>query len=296
MLKVQGLQKRFGSLKAVRGLDFEVQAGETFGLLGPNGAGKSTTIHMLCGALAPDGGKVSIDGGDPLDPAVRARIAVAPQKLSLYEDLTGEENLAFFGRLYGLGGPALGQRVREAIAFAGLEDKAGKRVKTYSGGMQRRLNLACAILHEPRALFLDEPTAGVDPQSRNRLFENIEELKRRGCTILYTTHYMEEAERLCDRVAIMDEGRILDLDTVPGLVARHGGHAKVTAEMLAPPPEDAVAPGPIDGTSLSFSSSRPLDDLLELRQAGWQLGGFKVERPDLENVFLSLTGKKLRDS
>ncbi|MCA9319139.1 MAG: ABC transporter ATP-binding protein, partial [Planctomycetes bacterium] len=207
MIRVESLLKSYGALRAVDGLDFEVRRGETFGLLGPNGAGKSTTISLMVGALEPDDGGVRFeDGSAPSSVAARRKLGVAPQRLALYEDLTASENLRFFGKIYGLTGERLRERVRFGLSFAGLEERADARVKTYSGGMQRRLNLSCAVLHAPEILFLDEPTAGVDPQSRNRLFENIEVLKREGCTLIYTTHYMEEAERLCDRVAIMDAG------------------------------------------------------------------------------------------
>jgi ABC-2 type transport system ATP-binding protein len=222
-VRVDSLRKRFGSVTAVDGVSFEIAAGETFGLLGPNGAGKTTTIGMIVGALGPDEGRVSVDGeDDPTRPALRRRIGVAPQALALYQELTAEENLAFFGSLYGLAGSSLRDRVEWALDFAGLADRRRGRVKTFSGGMQRRLNLVCGLLHDPPVILLDEPTVGVDPQSRNAIFESIERLKREGRTILYTTHYMEEAERLCDRVAIMDQGRILALDTVEGLLRAHG--------------------------------------------------------------------------
>jgi linearmycin/streptolysin S transport system ATP-binding protein len=218
-IRVTDLGKSYGALVAVDGVSFEVARGETFGLLGPNGAGKSTTIGMIVGALRPDRGSVTVDGeADPTRPALRRRIGVAPQSLALYEDLTAEENLDFFGRLYGLSGARLKARVEWALAFAGLDDRRRDRVRTYSGGMQRRLNLVCGLIHDPPVLLMDEPTVGVDPQSRNAIFESIEALKREGRTIVYTTHYMEEAERLCDRVAIMDRGKILALDTLKGLL------------------------------------------------------------------------------
>jgi ABC-2 type transport system ATP-binding protein len=222
-LSVRELRKSFGAVQAVDGLSFDVKPGECFGLLGPNGAGKTTTIHMIVGALHPDSGEVRILGDkDPTRPSVRSKLGVAPQSLALYQDLTGEENLAFFGKLYRLSGPRLRERVEMALEFAGLTSRRKDRISAYSGGMQRRLNLVCGLLHEPPVLLMDEPTVGVDPQSRNLIFENIEALKRLGRTILYTTHYMEEAERLCDRVAIMDQGKILALDTVGALLRTHG--------------------------------------------------------------------------
>jgi ABC-2 type transport system ATP-binding protein len=223
-IEVRDLRKSYGALVAVDRISFEVNPGECFGLLGPNGAGKSTTIHCVVGALRPDAGQVSIDGEtDPTRPSVRAKVGVAPQSIALYEDLTAEENLEFFGKLYALGGDRLKTRIEMALEFAGLAARRKDRVSKYSGGMQRRLNLVCGILHDPPVILLDEPTAGVDPQSRNLLFENIEALKRLGRTIVYTTHYMEEAQRLCDRVAILDQGKILALDTVEGLLRAHRG-------------------------------------------------------------------------
>jgi ABC-2 type transport system ATP-binding protein len=249
-IAVRDLRKTFGDIAAVDGISFEVAPGETFGLLGPNGAGKTTTINMIVGALRPDAGSVVIDGEpDPTRPAARLKIGTAPQSLALYNDLTGEENLAFFGTLYGLAGDRLRERVGWALEFSGLAARRRSRVGTYSGGMQRRLNLVCGLLHDPPVILLDEPTVGVDPQSRNLIFENIEALRKRGRTVLYTTHYMEEAERLCDRVAIIDRGRILALDTVAALRERHGGE-------------------PVT----------------------------RVERGNLETVFLRLTGHGLRDA
>ncbi len=296
MIKAQHLRKSYGALLAVDDVSFDIAPGETFGLLGPNGAGKSTTINMLVGAIGCDAGEVQIAGQrDPTRPGVRRRVGVAPQKLSLYEDLTGEENLRFFASLYRLDRRTMRERIDRAIALAGLEDKRLKPVKTYSGGMQRRLNLAVALIHDPVVLLLDEPTVGVDPQSRNHLFESIEALKREGVTILYTTHYMEEAQRLCDRVAIMDNGRILDVDTVPALIQRHGGRAVVKAELERPPEDGEPLPGTLDGTRLRFESDQPFDDLAKLSGRGLKFQHVNVDRPDLESVFLALTGRRLRD-
>jgi linearmycin/streptolysin S transport system ATP-binding protein len=215
MLTLSHVVKRYGAHVAVNDLSLEVRPGEIFGLLGPNGAGKSTSVHISVGLLRPDQGTAALAGlGPPTSPDVRARIGVAPQSLSLYALLTGEENLTFFGRMHGMKGSALSGRVRWALDFVGLTDRRGDRVQTYSGGMKRRLNLAAALLHAPALLLLDEPTVGVDPQSRNQIFENILALKRLGRTLIYTTHYMEEAERLCDRVAIIDQGKLLALGSV----------------------------------------------------------------------------------
>ncbi len=296
MISVSELRKSFGAIKAVDGVSFELRPGESFGLLGPNGAGKSTTIHLIVGLLAPDAGSIAIDGrADPTQASVRRLLGVSPQSLSLYEELTAEENLNFFAQLYGISGRQRRDRLEWALRFAGLVDRRRDRVKTYSGGMKRRLNLAVALVHDPRVLLLDEPTVGVDPQSRNHIFERIESLKREGRTILYTTHYMEEARRLCDRVAIMDRGHILACDTVDGLIGQYGGRSVVTAELERPPTDSSVLPAPLDGTSLRFDTDEPLQAVGRLAGAGIQFATLRVDRPDLETVFLSLTGRSLRD-
>jgi len=296
MIQVNDLHKSYGAVLAVDGISFEISQGETFGLLGPNGAGKTTTIHLLTGALRPDEGTININGtSDPTRLEVRRRVGFAPQALALYDQLTGEENLTFFGKLYGLSGPRLKERVDWGLTFAGLTERRADRAMTYSGGMKRRLNLACALVHDPAVVFLDEPTAGVDPQSRNHIFEGIEALATQGRTILYTTHYMEEAQRLCDRVAIMDHGHILALDTVEGLIQRHGGLSVIEAEMEGPVPDGLELPGKLEEKVLRFESDRPFDEAGRLMAAGVKFAAFRVERPNLEVVFLALTGRRLRD-
>jgi len=298
MIEARDLEKRFGELRAVDGVRFSIEPGEAFGLLGPNGAGKTTTIQMLVGALAPDGGAVLIEGQeDPTQAHLRRWIGVAPQELAIYQELTGEENLAFFARLYGITGKKARERVDWGLAFAGLEDRRKEAAAKYSGGMKRRLNLACALVHEPRLLICDEPTVGVDPQSRNHIFEGIGELRRAGTTLLYTTHYMEEAERLCDRVAIMDKGKILALDEVERLLEQHGGRSSVHAELATVPDDERIAAlgGELDGTNLRLETERPLEAVARLGKAGVEITQLRVERPDLEKVFLNLTGRRLRD-
>jgi ABC-2 type transport system ATP-binding protein len=226
--------------------------------------------------------------------ALRPILGVAPQVEALYDELSAAENLSFFGKLYGLAGVRLKERVSWCVDLAGLTACAGDRVKTYSGGMKRRLNLACALVHDPPVLLLDEPTAGVDPQSRNHLLDTIEGFARAGRTILYTTHYMEEAERLCDRVAIMDQGKILALDTVNELLRKHGGPSMLEAE-LARIPDGVSLPAPLEGNMLRFASDQPFEDANRLRNAGVQFVRFHVDRPSLESVFLNLTGRRLRD-
>jgi ABC-2 type transport system ATP-binding protein len=211
---------------------------------------------------------------------VRARLGLALQDLAIYERLTGEENLRFFATVYGLHGHSRERRVEWALDLVALGDRRRDRVSTYSGGMKRRLNLAVALLHDPRLIVLDEPTVGVDPQSRNAIFDNIEHLRDEGRTVVYTTHYMEEAERLCDRVGIIDHGKLLALDTVDGLIEAHGGPQTLVAD--------------VDGSEQRVQTDTPLAELERLAQTG-ELGRFRVERPTLEDVFLALTGRSLRD-
>jgi len=296
MVVASGLCKSYGELCAVNDVSFTIERQETFGLLGPNGAGKTTTIHMLVGALPPDRGSVEIaEAGDPARAAARRTLGMAPQSLALYPDLSGAENVTFYGRLYGLRGARLRQRVAWALEFCGLADRRKDRANSYSGGMQRRLNLACAIVHRPALLLLDEPTVGVDPQSRNRIFENIETLKREGCTILYTTHYMEEAQRLCDRVAIMDRGEIIAIDTVDGLLSAHGGSSVVDATLERPPADPSSLPGTLEGDHLRIETKEPWKVVTELSASGVAVRTLTVEQADLESVFLELTGRRLRD-
>ena len=294
-IRVEGLRKSYGDLLAVDGVSFEVRQGETFGLLGPNGAGKTTTIGMIAGMLRPDQGTVHLDGHeDPTRPAVRRLIGVAPQALALYTELTGEENLAFFGRLYGLSGARLRERVEWALSFSGLADRRKDRVHGYSGGMQRRLNLVCGLLHDPPVVVMDEPTAGVDPQSRNLIFENIDALKLQGRTILYTTHYMEEAERLCDRVAILDHGKILALDTVNALLRAHGGLSTVEVEFADRPKSLEGLGGAWDKGKWRIQTDQPVQVLSRVSAAGL-FSSVSIRGANLEAVFLQLTGRSLRD-
>ncbi|MGH7680668.1 MAG: ABC transporter ATP-binding protein [Candidatus Eiseniibacteriota bacterium] len=295
-IQVQNLRKTYGATVAVDGISFDVQAGECFGLLGPNGAGKSTTIHCVVGALRPDSGEVHIDGeADPTRPGVRRKIGVTPQSIAIYEDFTAEENLEFFGKLYGMGGQVLKERIEMALEFSGLTSRRKDRVSTYSGGMQRRLNLVCGILHDPPVILLDEPTVGVDPQSRNLIFENIEALKRLGRTIVYTTHYMEEAQRLCDRVAIVDQGKILALDSVENLLRSYGGAPTVEVEFAQRPSALDDLGGEWDGGRLRVQTDRPMDLLGRVAKEGSAYQSVSIERTNLEAVFLRLTGRKLRD-
>jgi ABC-2 type transport system ATP-binding protein len=281
MLTLSNVRKTFGRIVAVDGLSLSVRKGELFGLLGPNGAGKSTSVSMAVGMVAPDAGTITIEGhGNPAQPEVRQAIGVAPQALALYDLLTGEENLRFFGEVYGLGGARLEARVKWSLDFVGLTDRKSDRVGGYSGGMKRRLNLAAAVLHDPQLLLLDEPTVGVDPQSRNKIFDSIEALHKDGRTIIYTTHYMEEAERLCDRIAIVDGGKLLALGTLSELLTTHGG-----------PPTLIVRS---NGEEQRHQIANPLAELNRIA-AHTPIDEFQMERPTLEQVFLRLTGRSIRD-
>jgi ABC-2 type transport system ATP-binding protein len=235
MLEARNLGKAFGRVIAVDGVSFTVESGQLLGLLGPNGAGKTTTVSMLAGVVAPDRGEVLVDGhrlsGDA-DP-VKRRIGLVPQDVALYDELTARDNLRFFGGLYGFRGAALDRAIASVLDLVGLADRARDRVDTYSGGMKRRLNLAAGLLHDPDVLLLDEPTVGVDPQSRHAIFENLQQLKRQGKAILYTTHYMEEAERLSDRIVVMDHGQVIAENTLAGLQRDHPGVHDLEGVFLA---------------------------------------------------------------
>ena len=308
-LTCSGLVKRFGARLAVDGVGFEIARGETYGLLGPNGAGKTTSISMICGLLARDGGEVVVDGR-PIHPgttAAKAAIGYVPQDLAIYPDLTARENLVFFGQLYGLGGKPLAARVAELLEVIGLSDRAKDRTEQFSGGMKRRLNIAIGLLHRPKLLVLDEPTVGVDPQSRNAILSSVQELGREGMAILYTTHYMEEAERLCDRVGIIDEGRIRAEGTRRELVDLVGQRDRVSltaaGDLAAAAAAARALPGVHGATAreggldLIVSDGRTmLPRLLQgLSVDGVTIRSVEVIEPDLEAVFLHLTGKALRD-
>ena len=309
MIEVEGLRKSFGTLAAVDGLSFAVGDGEIFGLLGPNGAGKTTTINMVCGVLRPDAGRVRLAGhdvwADPL--AAKRSLGVVPQEIAVYEDLTARDNLSFWGSLYGLAGQALKARVDEALAAVGLAERAGSRVATFSGGMKRRLNLCMGLLSRPRVLLLDEPTVGIDPQARLGILEVVREVARGGTAVLYTTHYMDEAEELCDRIAIIDQGRILTVGTLEEL-SRLAGEGEVIrlrgdfaaaavrerlsrlagVRVLGIDDRGAVLTVAPDGGGL-------LDVLPQLLETEFGVEDVSVQRPSLQSVFIRLTGRELRD-
>jgi len=308
LVTVSGLHKNYDSVKAVDGVSFEIEEREIFGLLGPNGAGKTTTINALCTYTEPTTGEVVVAGHDvTTEPeAVKRVIGVVPQDISLYPDLNAVENLRFFGRMYDIPKAKLERRITELLELVGLTEHARKRVEHYSGGMKRRLNLAVGLLSEPLFLMLDEPTVGVDPQSRNAIFENIQALNERGLTVLYTTHYMEEAELLCDRVAIMDEGQIIALDTPQNLINTLGtglinvGVKEMDEEMMARlralPQVRTVS---YQDSTLAFETVNAQGALLEIiglfNETDTAMTSLEILEPNLESVFIKLTGKQLRD-
>jgi ABC-2 type transport system ATP-binding protein len=309
VLEATGLRKAFGDLQAVNGVDVRIDAGETYGLLGPNGAGKTTTISMIAGLLEADGGEVVVAGQRVTTRAVKARAALGlvPQELAIYGDLTGRENLDFFARLYGMGAKLRRARVDEVLDVVGLADRAGDLTKEYSGGMQRRLNIGIGLLHRPQLLILDEPTVGVDPQSRNAILENVEQLAGAGMAVLYTTHYMEEAERLCDRIGIIDQGVVKAEGTrreLVDLVGEHDGIAltangplDAAVKAASALPDVTSVTARVGGLDVVAGRARELlPRLLEVvAAAGAQVTSVEVTEPDLEAVFLHLTGKALRD-
>jgi ABC-2 type transport system ATP-binding protein len=309
VLECRDLVKRFGDRTAVDGVSVSIAAGETYGLLGPNGAGKTTTISMICGLLTPDAGAVTVAGhpmrGDAVE--AKAEIGLVPQDLALYEELTARDNLRFFGRLQGLSGKELARRMDEVLEVVGLADRAGDRIETYSGGMKRRANIAVGLLHRPRLLVLDEPTVGVDPQSRNAILESVEALSGEGLSVLYTTHYMEEAERRCDRIGIIDAGRIVGEGTRRQLIDQVGQGDCV--EVAGTGDLDALRDACrwLDGVFGAERTDRGVevrsthgaailaDVVAAAGRAGVAITGVSVVEPDLEAVFLRLTGKALRD-
>jgi len=307
MLDIRDVRKSFGATQALRGITLAVPSGEIFGLLGPNGAGKTTLLSIVAGLLQADSGSVHISGRPltPNDRDLRRHIGIVPQELALYGELTAAENLRFFGRLYGLGGDELERRVVRILAALGLEDRAHQRVAAFSGGMQRRLNLGAGLVHEPRLLLLDEPSAGVDPQSRNLLFEEVRRLHKEGMTIIYTSHYMEEVQALCSRIGIIDDGRLIACDTLDNLLGRLPG--RIVARVSAPPDGFQARAAQLPGIERVRMDAGMLEAtcrdvapaalrLLELaKEHGIDLHIVDMERPNLERVFLHLTGRGLRD-
>jgi ABC-2 type transport system ATP-binding protein len=308
ILDVVNLQKSYGSLKAVAGVTFSIEPGEVFGLLGPNGAGKSTTINIIATILPPDGGDVRVSGV-PITrrQTFKRKIGFIPQQISLFDRLTARENLRLFGRLYDLSGDLLRDKSDALLAGMGLTDRADDTVQTYSGGMKRRLNIAAALLHDPDLILMDEPTAGVDPQARAYIFDVVERLAASGKAILYTTHYMEEAQRLCNRTAIIDHGRILAMGTLSELVA--GSRTKRELIISAPNLSESSlsqfaaqlggGASAIEDGAGHLNIAEDPEVLLHAAAAAQRLGiiptALRIAEPNLETVFLELTGRALRD-
>jgi len=307
LIEVKDLQKSYGDLVAVDKVSFSVRPGKVFGLLGPNGAGKSTTISCLSGLLKPTAGSITVDGFDMAGDAVKAKasLGIVPQELAIYEDLSARDNLAYWGAAYGLKGSGLKQRVDHMLNRIGLTDRADDLPKEYSGGMKRRLNFGCGLVHEPKILLLDEPTVGVDPQSRERLFDLVREERDKGTCVLYTTHYMEEAEKLCDDLAIIDHGKIIAAGTLKELRAEFGGNDIIQLSGSFDPAlvEKAVAELQADILSLNSEvlmiaitdGARQLPAVLQgISATGAGIHDTRLSEPNLESLFLKLTGKELR--
>jgi ABC-2 type transport system ATP-binding protein len=309
IVEVSNLVKSFNGIEAVKGASFTIHRGEIFGLLGPNGAGKTTTISMLTCLLLPTSGTATVAGHDVVSEAkaVKGIIGLVPQDLAVYPLLSARDNLLFFGRIYGLKGQQLRQRVDDLLEMVGINERANDLVDKFSGGMKRRVNIAAGLLHQPQVLFLDEPTVGVDPQSRNFIFDNIEQLNQQGMTILYTTHYMEEAERLCHRVAIIDQGQIIALDTPKTLIGSLGGgiirlgvpesttQTFIDRVKKLPAVKNVSRRDNILSVQTRHSQEALVQIIQLLNAAKVTITTLEILEPNLESVFLHLTGRRLRD-
>lgn len=308
-VEVRNLKKNYKDFLAVKGISFDIQEGQSFGLLGPNGAGKTTTISMLATLLEPSEGDIIVGGYSIKDDPkkVKELLGYVPQDIALYPTLNAEENLIFWGRMYGLKGAYLRERVKDVLEIVSLTDKAKNKIETYSGGMKRRINIAVGLLHKPRLLLMDEPTVGVDPQSRNNILETVKELNKRGMAIIYTSHYMEEVEFLCQKVAIMDNGEIKGMGTVEELKELVGNKdmvkiqslQNITSEQGNKLTEHFNSSLQIQNRELSLvvaNGSKELASILSIiQQIGIEITAVDVQKPNLEKVFLHLTGKSLRD-
>lgn len=307
MISVSNLTKSYGKTEALKGVSFSIRQGEFYGLLGPNGAGKSTTIGIMSTLVAPDKGSVTIDGNDLAKNPMQCKqvIGVVPQEIALYNDLTAMDNLLFWGSLYGVKKDVLKQRIDETLKLFGLFDRRNDKVKAYSGGMKRRINIASALLHHPKILFMDEPTVGIDPQSRNLIFEVVEKLHKEGMTIVYTTHYMEEAERFCDRIGIIDNGTIIAQGTLDEL-KQQGGEKESLVISGNNVSEDIVSKLRSGGYTVTMSENKLVflssnlksempKMIVACNDLGTEIEHIDIRRVNLETVFLSLTGKQLRD-
>ncbi len=308
MIQVERLHKNYGDLRAVDGVSFEVQEGELFGFLGPNGAGKTTTLSMVCGLLRPDSGRVCVQEIDVWENPKQAKsvMGLVPQDVALYEEFTARENLRFWGSLYGLSRSELNAGIEDILERVGLDNRAKEPVARFSGGMKRRLNLAIGLVHNPKVVLLDEPTVGIDPQARNKILDIIREIARTGTTVLFTTHHLEEAESLCERIAIMDHGRILETGTVGELAEVVGGGHILTIHGNFKPEQfrAAVANESIEivnlaegvaTVALEGNASGVAPVIQRLSAANIEIADLSIQEPNLESVFLKLTGRELRD-
>lgn len=281
MVKIENVTKHLDNKKVVDNISLTVERGSFFGLLGPNGAGKTTTINMIIGALSPDKGTIDIGGlGFPDRQAIKHLMGIVPQAVALYESLNAYDNLCFFGRLYGLYGRDLEERVQHVLQTVNLVERKNDRVSRYSEGMKRRLNIATALLHSPALLILDEPTAGVDPQSRYAIMESLKTLKADGCTIMITSHYIEEVQKLCDRVGIIDEGKLVVEDTLGKIISTYGGKSTVLAETQR--------------GKIEIETDEPVKEIVRINEEE-KIFSLQIESPNLEKAFLNITGKHLRD-
>lgn len=312
MLTVQNLRKSFGKFEAVKGVSFEVEKGESYGLLGPNGAGKSTTINMITGLFPPTSGDIHIKEIDVSKQQKEAQkwIGVVPQEIALYQSMSARENLKFWGRMYDLHGSTLEKNVDEVLEIIGLTDRAKDKVETFSGGMKRRVNIGAAILHKPELLIMDEPTVGIDPQSRNHILETVKQLNTEGMTIIYTSHYMEEVEYLCERIGIVDHGQLIASGTLSELRETIGDHSKIILtiekesanrekirqELTNLVPEKDIQ---VENSQVLVFHKEPqiiLSDFIQLvTKTGTKITSVDIVEPNLESVFLHLTGRNLRD-
>lgn len=315
MLHIEKLSKRYEKIEVVSDVTFNVKKGESFGLLGPNGAGKSTTIHMIAGLAAPTSGTITI-GSHRIEKERRQAqmlIGIVPQEIALYLDASAEENLRFWGRMYNLSGKKLSSRVDEVLDIVGLQDRRKGRVETFSGGMKRRINIAAAMLHEPELLIMDEPTVGIDPQSRNHILETVRSLNQQGMTVIYTSHYMEEVQFLCQRVGIMDHGRLIAQGSIKEIREQFGDCSEVSIQYDQDILEEGKNPEQLQEVFSFFSEDVVImkeremilrhkhpeemigDVVNKMNEMGLKLRGVRINEPNLESVFLQLTGRALRD-
>ncbi|MEH7457438.1 export ABC transporter ATP-binding protein [Bacillus pseudomycoides] len=310
MLVVDHITKSFGKKEVVKNVSFEVKKGETFGLLGPNGAGKSTTISMICGLIPYDGGDIKVGGKSvkeyPLD--AKRKIGIVPQDIALYPTLSAKENLIFWGKMYGLSGAIAKKRADEVLAYVGLQDRAKDKIETFSGGMKRRINIGAALMHEPELLIMDEPTVGIDPQSRNHILETVKGLNEKGMTVIYTSHYMEEVEYLCERIAIVDHGKVIALGTKTELCNRlaDGFMVKLqlnrySEELLQkikgiPTVERIIIDEDTNTLDIGLKNGEAIGMVVSVVVENYvQILKLEVQEPNLEALFLQLTGRSLRD-